>query len=563
MPTHAACPICAADLDPGAAFCGSCGQRVPVPDAPDHADPFTSSVDWPAAAPNPARVPTSDTPPPSADTARPAPQAWEFGLDIEDRVAPIGRRLLALLVDQIAAALLVGVAVVLILPTLRDQLTPGVLLIPGLVALVVAAAQWMAEAFTGATAGSALLGIRTLSVRTGRPAGLWAVLLRGIVQGLGSLLAGVGVYVIAASGAWDESPARRGWHDKAAGTMVLRASAVRAGRRGETSVGAASGGPDGAGAPAAGWVAPAAGGAAPWGVDPLATARGTDPHAAAGPDAMVTATGIEVPGPSASVEVATPPAPPALGGVPTSLAPAAPPVPAAPALPTPTRAEPPAPPMPVDVPMTPASATSVSSVDAPQASEPGDDGQPARDPSRPEPALLVPEAVAHPSPAPADRPSTPAHTTPPPPPLLPVDTLPTVAAQPTPPSVPEGLGELELTRVAGPRTHTPVRMAFDTGELIEVTGPGLVGRNPFPLLGDPDPAHLVAITDPAQSVSRVHFAFRPEPGGLVVVDQNSTNGTVLVDPAGNRWALPAGQEARVTPGWLVLFGERTVVIESV
>ena len=73
-------------------------------------------------------------------------------------------------------------------------------------------AQWVAEARTGATVGSAVVGIRTVSPSTGRPAGLLAILVRQLVVGAGALACLVGQWVVVASGAWD--PARR----SAAGT---------------------------------------------------------------------------------------------------------------------------------------------------------------------------------------------------------------------------------------------------------------------------------------------------------------------------------------------------------
>ncbi|MBU4214893.1 MAG: RDD family protein [Actinobacteria bacterium] len=140
-------------------------------------------------------------------------------------VAPVGRRLVALLLDQVAGGLLVVLGIV---GWLGAGLATGpalLLAVLGLSALILAA-QLVAEAVTGATLGGALTGIRTVGARTGLPGGLIAILVRDLVLAVGSLLAGVGAYVVAGSGAWDQSPARRGWHDKIAGTMVLLAWAV-------------------------------------------------------------------------------------------------------------------------------------------------------------------------------------------------------------------------------------------------------------------------------------------------------------------------------------------------
>ena len=87
--------------------------------------------------------------------------------------------------------------------------------------------QWLLEARAGATVGNALTGIRTMGSQTHRPAGMPAIAVRVLVELAGALVALVGAWVVVASGAWDRSPARRGWHDKAARTLVLRARSVR------------------------------------------------------------------------------------------------------------------------------------------------------------------------------------------------------------------------------------------------------------------------------------------------------------------------------------------------
>lgn len=379
--------------------------------------------------------------------------AWSLGADVDDAVAPVGRRLLALLVDQVLAVLVVGAGVLLVLPGLRaDGASAGALALPAGAAVVLAVGQWVAEAFAGCTVGGALLGIRTASASTGRPAGLRAVLVRSVVQACGALLAGVGVYVVAASGAWDEAPEQRGWHDRAARTLVLRRAYLRDRQAGAEPVGPV----------------PAAGSA------------------------------------SGRAPLPAPVAPGSTSGTVPPMASAAPPA-AAP------------------VPIPPVAA--------------------------PVPAPLVPA---------------------PPPAGLPDATIPTV--------LPEGL---ERTRLRGDvPTPAPVhtgrglRLSFDSGEVLDPTGPGLVGRRPLPPpvpLAPLDPAepgeardwvHLVALGDPAQSLSTTHLAFWPEGDRLVVTDLGSTNGTVLVDPSGSRWALLPEERVVVVAGWSLVLGQRTVRVEE-
>jgi uncharacterized RDD family membrane protein YckC len=304
------------------------------------------------------------------------------------------------------------------------------------------AVQWFAEAFPGRTAGGALLGIRTVSARTGRPAGLWPVLVRSAVQALGVLLGGVGVYVVAASGAWDEGPEQRGWHDKAAGTLVLRAR-PRAREAERVPGGEAARVP----------VSAAAAGSVP---------------------------------PSVAESVAGSVA----GSVPPSVAVSAP-------------------------------------GSAPASAEPWT------------PPVVAPAAAAAPA-----APAAPVG--------LPDTTVPTLPA----------LGDLEHTRLARPvdpvaASGRALALVLDTGERVPVDGPGLIGRRPAP--EDAPDARLVTLPDPG--VSRVHLAYRPLPDGtLEVTDRGATNGTVLLDPSGARWALPAGAPARVAPGWTLLLGPRRVAV---
>ena len=124
------------------------------------------------------------------------------------------------------------------------------------------------------------------------------------------------------------------------------------------------------------------------------------------------------------------------------------------------------------------------------------------------------------------------------------------------------LSELEHTRLREPAPESaPVhglRLRFDTGEQIDVTGDGLVGRNPGP---EPSADHVVAIDDPERSISKVHLAFGLEADGrLWVMDRGSTNGTVVVGPDGRSAALVAGARATVAPGWTIRFGRRSVQV---
>ncbi len=414
-------------------------------------------------------------------------------------VAPVGRRVVAHALDVVVllAAAALGRAVSATAPDLPAALLPGVL------AGVAALAQWVTEARTGASVGGAVTGIRTVSAATGRPAGLVAVLVRRLVVVAGALVLLVGEWVVVASGAWDASPAQRGWHDKAAGTLVLRAAALRA---------------------------------------PTPPVRRSGPTTPPTSAPVITAPPAVLPGGAPS----RPASGPVITGLPGAQASA--PVPAA--------------------------VRTTEIIDAPAVPT-----APARDlPARPQaPALLVgprPDRVGSPQVRPAD------------PGLGALDRLPDAPVvraadpgwdEPEPGTTPErdepqpgadrgGDGplpdaDLERTRLR-PEAPAPrgVHLRFDTGEAVDVTSDGLVGRNPTAEEGT---GHVIAIDDPDRSISRVHLAFGPEPGGrLWVLDRGSTNGTVLVRPDGSSAVLPPATRAVVEPGWTVRFGRRSLRVHA-
>lgn len=633
------CAVCGAGLEPGSAFCGSCGARVPgavggwpardrssggagagAAGALAVADGGRGAVDAGGGAAAAGRgaadvgrglanagrgaaaagvAPLGSSRPGAPATA----PAWSLGADVDDAVAPVWRRLVALLVDQALAVLVGSAGLLAVLPALRSDGSVGALLVPGLLLLLLAAGQWFAEAFGGRTVGGALLGTRTVSARTGRAPGLWAVLVRSVVQALGLLLGGIGVYVVAGSGAWDEGPEQRGWHDKAAGTLVLRARAPRREEPGPSAPPAPAPAP----APVARPAGPTSG--------PPRPASAAKPPTPPAPRSAPTS-GPPQPAPTGTPETPSavparpvaptsgPPAAAAAAPVPASSGPAtpAPDAPAPEAIVRPSATAAPGEPLPAPAdlapeaapitptpapqsPAQPASAALGAAADASPATAPTTE-HPARAPGAPRHAApTVPEATSatpgrvEPTPlasGPVEpSPLDPAPATPPPAgpraaastPGEPVTaSIPSVDAASGLPdtTIPTAdLGDLEHTRVgrwAGSldAASSTLALVLDTGERVAVTGPGLVGRRPVP--GTEQWAHLVTIDDPAQSVSSTHLAFWPVDGGLDVLDRGSTNGTVLLDAAGKPWSLPPGQPARVGAGWTLVLGSRRITV---
>ena len=133
----------------------------------------------------------------------------------------MGRRVAAFVVDLAVTALVVG----------GVYLATGELLYAALALVEVPVALCVWEARSGRTVGNTLLRIRT--VRTDGPfaPGIGRSTVRGLVVLAGFLVAAVGQFVVVASGAWDRSPLKQGWHDVLARTTMIDVSRRSSSRR--------------------------------------------------------------------------------------------------------------------------------------------------------------------------------------------------------------------------------------------------------------------------------------------------------------------------------------------
>jgi hypothetical protein len=101
----------------------------------------------------------------------------------------------------------------------------------------------------------------------------------------------------------------------------------------------------------------------------------------------------------------------------------------------------------------------------------------------------------------------------------------------------------------------PFTLSFSTGESVEVVGSGLIGRRPITQPGE-RVDQLVAISDPARSVSKTHLEFGVEAGELWICDRYSGNGTVAHPLGGVARLCEAGRRYRVTRGTRVEIGDQ-------
>ena len=433
--------------------------------------------------------------------------------------APYGRRALAVVVDiaiwiVIQLPLWLG-AMPLVMKLADGAISPyGLVNHAGFVPAVVCAAitvvlslvftlvQWILHGRRGFTIGKVAAGIRTVNVRTLERPGVWRMLLRFLIVSVSGIVPLFGPAVVLLSVTFDPQSRGRGWHDRAAQAWLVDA------RKGldpydEKRMRVARKGVS------VGTVRERAK------LPSLATSRDPGAQPEYQPGRRISA---GVLGAGRAAEPAhTPAAPRSLATPPADAsAPAAAPV-AAPAPVAPPVAAPPVAP--------PAAAPPVAAP-APVASAPV-----AAAPESAGPAAAPPVASVHQPPAAV----APAPVTPPAPAAP-------ASAAPAPQPRSTGLG-----------------LRLDTGELIPVSEPVLLGRDPD--LSGHTGARPIRIADATRSLSKTHALVRPAPGGIELVDCQSTNGCALIR-GGVEHELPGGGAALVALGDTIRLGDRTADVVS-
>lgn len=113
-------------------------------------------------------------------------------------------------------------------------------------------------------------------------------------------------------------------------------------------------------------------------------------------------------------------------------------------------------------------------------------------------------------------------------------------------------------------TRPVARLAFSTGDVIEVDRTVLIGRAPearrFTSAEQP---RLVTVDSPHQEISSTHLEIRPgagaDHGSAVVTDLGSTNGTVLVQPGLPPEDLQPGIAVCLVPGAILDLGDGVTI----
>ena len=115
-------------------------------------------------------------------------------------------------------------------------------------------------------------------------------------------------------------------------------------------------------------------------------------------------------------------------------------------------------------------------------------------------------------------------------------------------------------RVPGPprKATDGWQVRLDDGRTVPVTGLVLIGRNPRP---QPDEqAQLVQAGVESRMVSKTHLAVGLDHRGLYVMDRGSTNGTAIANSGGQFEPCAPSDPVRVREGQIVSYGDRYLEI---
>lgn len=159
------------------------------------------------------------------------------------RVASMGRRFGARLIDGVVFGVIYGILAVAGIasfmgeakkcdPSAADYETclnnasssmgTGIFAAIGVLALIGLVYEWLLTGLFGATLGKMAVGIRVVKAEDGTKPGLGKSFIRWIIPVVGSVACGIGQLLVYLSPFWDKSGRQQGWHDKAAGTMVVQ-----------------------------------------------------------------------------------------------------------------------------------------------------------------------------------------------------------------------------------------------------------------------------------------------------------------------------------------------------
>ena len=105
----------------------------------------------------------------------------------------------------------------------------------------------------------------------------------------------------------------------------------------------------------------------------------------------------------------------------------------------------------------------------------------------------------------------------------------------------------------------PGRLELSTGRTVLLDRPVVVGRRPRATRVGDDVPQLITVESPSQDISRSHIEVRREGESAVVVDLDTTNGTVLHRDGANPMRLHPGEPTMLLEGDVLDLGDEVTV----
>jgi uncharacterized RDD family membrane protein YckC len=146
-----------------------------------------------------------------------------LGLPADVVLAPLWRRAVAQVLDQLVVLVPVTAFALAIGVRTTDDLTDRVFALNVAVVVCAFTYEFVMIALWGRTVGKFAMGTRVVRVDTGGPLLWWSAAIRALVPLAAGVIPGIGMFlslVVYATAFWDRR--RQGWHDRAAGTIVVR-----------------------------------------------------------------------------------------------------------------------------------------------------------------------------------------------------------------------------------------------------------------------------------------------------------------------------------------------------
>jgi hypothetical protein len=128
-----------------------------------------------------------------------------------------------------------------------------------------------------------------------------------------------------------------------------------------------------------------------------------------------------------------------------------------------------------------------------------------------------------------------------------------------------GINMVQQTPVLVDGARPPLGViVLDDGAVFQLDGDYLLGRDPEgDERGGQGRWRAIRLSDNQNAISRVHARIELRNWDVVLVDDNSTNGTFYADPKAAQWVpVPRGGEQVLQPGWRIRIGHRTLAFNT-